>query len=180
MKDTILMAGVPGSGKTGARSVTRRILEGGGFSCHFLTDGKFLAGIVEEDARELWHVHPHKGNPAFCITDQYPLDETVRRWVANVPEPREGQINLIEVARGVGSRFPKLDISFGRLLKANLVPKEIWRRSIVVYVRCPRHLRFAWNEDRRNNPRTKFGEKSFYCPTLAMKTLFASSDFLFA
>jgi hypothetical protein len=178
-KDIIIFAGVAGAGKTDARSITRELIEQQGFTCRLISDGETLVSVVEEDQEKNWHVcpHEHEGNPAFCITHQYPLDEAVRRWVAQVPPAQERQISLVEVARGVGSRYPELDLSFGRLLESNLVPQEIWQRSVMVYVRTPRYLRFAWNEERRQNPRSQLGEVSFFVPPLAMETLFGASDF---
>lgn len=178
-KDIFIFAGVAGAGKTAARSITRELMEQHGFTCQLISDSETLVSIVEEDQERNWHVRPHEdeGNPAFCITHQYPLDEAVRRWVAQVPAAQERQISLVEVARGVGSRYPELDLSFGKLLEGNLVPKEIWERSVMVYVRTPRYLRFAWNENRQANPRSQLGEVSFFVPPLAMETLFGASDF---
>ncbi len=180
MRDIIIFAGVAGGGKTAARSITRELMGRKGFICQLISDGETLVSIVEEDKERNWHVRPleNEGNPAFCITHQYPLDEAVRRWVAQVPLAKERQINLIEVARGIGSRYPELDLSFGRLLEDNLVPRGIWQRSVMVYVRTPRHLRFAWNEKRKENPRSQLGEVSFFVPPLAMETLFGGSDFM--
>lgn len=174
MRDTVIVTGTSGSGKTFAWARMERILVDKGFEVNFISDGEILAGIVQEGKEGVHFVHPHPGNPAFCVIHPEPGDETVRRWVKRIPSPREGKVNVVEVSRGVGRAYPKVDLSFGRL--RDLVPAEIWERAIVLLVESPRKLRMEWNVRRRDNPREELGRESFYCPTMAMETIFRASD----
>ena len=175
MRDIIVVTSSAGGGKTTARLGLAKFLEARGLLCKFVSDGKHLVEIVEEDKDEQMHVHPHEGNPAFCITSQYPLDETVRRVVNEIPAAEEGQMILVELARGIGNGWPNLNISFGRLLE--LIPESIWERAVVLYIDTPWELRDRWNRERRGNSRKELEGQSFYCPSLAMKVHFRESDF---
>lgn len=176
MRDIIIVTSSAGGGKTTARLGLAKFFEAEGLPCKFISDGRHLVKIVEEDRDEKMHVHPHEGDPAFCITSQYPLDETVRRVVNEIPVAKERQVILVELARGIGNGWPNLDISFGRLLR--LIPEPTWERAVVLYIDTPWELRDKWNRERRGNSRVELEGQSFYCPSLAMEVHFRESDFL--
>jgi hypothetical protein len=175
MRDILFVTGAFSSGKTVVGKTISDYLQAEDIPFVFLSDGHYLAQLVDEGQEGKWFVRPEKENPGFCIIDQEPLEKMYDRLVEDIPAPGKGSLVLVEAARCQGDGYPELDISF--LALKEKVPSSVWSRSVVIYTHASWEKRSLWNQDRQDNPRDQLEGLSFYVPQLAMESLARKDDF---
>lgn len=169
-RNIVWVTGSAASGKTTFISLLTKKLQ---IFHKVLTDAQEMLELNKLDIGHKHHTHP-KGEEGFLLTSSYHFDESIRRIVDQITQEKE-MFFIIEIARGVGTNA-KIDLTFRRFIE--LIPSDVWSRSVLVYFNTPVNIRKDRNNLRR---RVGFGSdirrESFYVPSSAMEQFFLEDDF---
>ena len=139
-----------------------------------LTDATEMLYLNKIDDSHSHHIHPGN-NEGFLLTSSYHFDESVKRIYRKLLNKSNTSTVLVELARGMGD-FVHIDLSYRRFI--SLLPKQIFNRSIILYVRTNWEKRLVRNLERGKLAfPQKVESQSFHVPIEAMEGFFKKDDF---
>lgn len=170
MRHIVWVTAPSGAGKT---EVLKRLAD------HFsgydiLSDAEEMLKLNKQDVQHEHHVHPN-GGEEFLLTSTRHFDGAVRNLSDILRERSDEELIFVELARGKGD-MAHIDPSYNRLLQ--LLPEDIFDRSVFVYVETSHRERMMRNAPRRvENFNDNIKDESFRVPVDAMNGFYKYDDF---
>jgi hypothetical protein len=160
--------GLASSGKTLALSDLKKKMS----EVDFLSDSIEILDYIEKDSFQKHHIKTNNGG--FIVTDSSPFIYSVKTIISKLYTKNRA---IIEISRGI-DYDNIVDLSYSNFFE--LMPREIKKKSLVIYIQTDIKKRFYRNNKRKNLDDFKNSDsdlKSFHCPAEAMKRFFSKDDF---